>query len=127
MGIFSTLLKPVTDIAGNVIDKIVPDKDLATKLKHEIGMAVMSEGAEALKAQASIIVAEAKGGWLQRNWRPITMLVFVGLVVAKWMGFTAEGVTEAVEMELMTLIQIGLGGYVVGRSAEKVAKVWNKK
>jgi hypothetical protein len=52
------------------------------------------------------------------------MLTFVGLVVAKWLGFTDAGVTEAVEMELMQLIQIGLGGYIVGRSGEKIAKAW---
>ena len=37
-------------------------------------------------------------------------------------GFTAPGISQEVEMQLMTLIQIGLGGYIVGRSAEKIAK-----
>jgi hypothetical protein len=49
------------------------------------------------------------------------MMTFVGLVVAKWLGFTAPGVSEAIELELMTLIQIGLGGYVGGRTIEKIA------
>jgi len=124
MGILSSLLEPVTNIVGNVIDKVVTDKDEAARLKHEVSMGLMKEGAAALEAQASIIVTEAKGSWLQRNWRPITMLTFVGLVVAKWLGFTAEGVTESVELELMQLIQIGLGGYIVGRSGEKIAKAW---
>lgn len=76
-----------------------------------------------MEAQSAIIQAEAKGdSWIQRSWRPITMLTFVGLVVAKWTGFTAPGISEEVELQLMTLIQIGLGGYIVGRSAEKVAK-----
>ena len=76
-----------------------------------------------MEAQSAIIQAEAKGdSWIQRSWRPLTMLTFVALVVAKWTGFTAPGISEAVEMQLMTLIQIGLGGYIVGRSAEKVVK-----
>lgn len=76
-----------------------------------------------MEAQSAIIQAEAKGdSWIQRSWRPLTMLTFVGLVVAKWTGFTAPGISEEVELQLMTLIQIGLGGYIVGRSAEKVVK-----
>lgn len=76
-----------------------------------------------LQAQADIVVAEAKGdSFLQRSWRPITMLVFVALIVARWTGFTAPNLTPELEAQLMTLVQIGLGGYVVGRSAEKVAK-----
>lgn len=54
------------------------------------------------------------------------MLTFVALVVAKWLGFTDGGVTEAVELELMRLIQMGLGGYVIGRSVEKGIKEWKR-
>lgn len=79
-----------------------------------------------MQMQADIIQSEAKGeSVLQRTWRPITMLVFVALVVARWLGFTVENLTPELEADLMLLIQIGLGGYVVGRSAEKVAKSIN--
>ena len=78
--------------------------------------------AKMLEARASIINTEAKGeSFLQRNWRPMTMLAFVILVIARWMGLTTD-VSQELELELMTLIKIGLGGYVVGRSAEKIAK-----
>lgn len=75
-----------------------------------------------MQAQSDVIQSEAKGdSWLQRSWRPVTMLTFVGLVVARWLGFTTD-ITPEIESQLMTLIQIGIGGYVVGRSAEKVVK-----
>lgn len=78
--------------------------------------------AQVLEAKASIINTEAKGeSFLQRNWRPMTMLAFVCLVIARWLGLTVN-VTPELELELMSLIKIGLGGYVVGRSAEKIAK-----
>jgi len=74
------------------------------------------------KLQASVINAEAGGdSWLQRNWRPLTMVTFVTLVVAKWLGWVAPGITEAMELKLLDIIEIGLGGYIVGRSVEKVA------
>lgn len=127
MSIISTLLSPITSLVGGVIDKTVTDKNLAQQLKADVNMALMTEGLELIKASANVIIAEAQGGFLQRNWRPMTMLTFVGLVVCKWMGLTDASVSPEVEMQLMKLIQIGLGGYVVGRSAEKIANVWKEK
>lgn len=73
-----------------------------------------------LEAQAAVIQQEAKSeSWVTRSWRPITMLSFVGATLAYWFGLTPEDLPpEAVE-NMFTLVQIGVGGYVVGRSAEK--------
>ena len=73
---------------------------------------------EQLKARARIVEAEAKSEhWLTATWRPITMLTFVLLVVLDQTGLLAFRLAD----QAWTLLQIGLGGYVVGRSAEKVA------
>jgi hypothetical protein len=70
-----------------------------------------------LKARASIIEAEAKSDhWLTSAWRPITMLTFLALVVCDQFGLLAFRLNS----EAWTLLQLGLGGYVVGRSVEKV-------
>ena len=115
--------------AKELISEIIVDKDKANELRAtlysieaQVATKVIEYEGKLVEAQASTINSEAKGeSWLQRNWRPITMLTFTALVVAKWLGFTADAhITEAVEVELMNLIQIGLGGYVVGRSAEKI-------
>ncbi len=72
---------------------------------------------EQLKSKTAIILAEANSAsWLARNWRPITMLTFLGLVCADSFGLLAFRLADAA----WTLLQIGLGGYVVGRSAEKI-------
>ena len=75
---------------------------------------------------AKIIETEAKGGFLQRNWRPIMMLTFAGLMVAHWFGFTAPNIPESVQNSLLNIILVGIGGYTVGRSAEKVATNFRK-
>lgn len=115
----------INDIVGvglQLIDKIFPDETERTKAKALLLEQQQKGELQHIEASMKVIMAEAQGeGWLQKNWRPLTMITFVGLVVAKWLGFT-EGVTEAIEMELMQLIQIGLGGYVLGRSGEKIAK-----
>lgn len=82
---------------------------MAKTLDYEAGL---------LEARSSIIEAEAQGqGWLQRSWRPITMLTFLVLVVADSFGWLPNQLAP----EAWNLLQIGLGGYVAGRSAEKIA------
>ena len=72
---------------------------------------------EKLAARASLIAAEIGGqSWLQRNWRPITMLSFLVLVILDAFGLLVFRPSD----EAWLLLQIGLGGYVVGRSAEKM-------
>ena len=115
----------VTSLLGSVfgaIDKMIPDKDLAAKLKAELQNQLLAFQNKLLDSATSIINTEAKGeSWLQRNWRPLTMVTFVSLIVAKWLGFTAPGITEAMEIKLLDIVEIGLGGYVIGRSVEKIA------
>jgi hypothetical protein len=81
-----------------------------------------------VSAQQSIIVSEAQGdSWLQRNWRPITMLTFVALIVAHWLGWTAENLGEPERLAVLEIVKIGLGGYVVGRSVEKSVKYYSER
>ena len=116
--------------AGGIVDELHTSEEEKLSLKNafaELQGNVMSDVLEYQKslneAQANIIMAEAGGkSWIQRSWRPVTMLTFVGIVLMRWFGLTAE-VPEAVEVELMSLIKIGLGGYVAGRSVEKVTEI----
>lgn len=53
--------------------------------------------------------------WLTTNWRPITMLALVGTVVGS-LVFGYE-----VPSRMWDIIEFSLGGYVVGRTVEKIA------
>ena len=124
---FAAISKALGSIDG-IVNKFVPDKTEQLKMKAALETEIYNVIKAEINARSTIIQAEATGqSWLQRNWRPITMLVFVGLVVARWLGFSAQGISHEVELKLLSIIQVGLGGYVVGRSAEKVAKVWKEK
>jgi len=122
------VFKPILNLANTVIDKVVKDQDQAERLKSELAIAVINQMDNELKAAKDVIVAEAQGeSWLQRNWRPLTMLSFVTLIAAHWLGFTAPNLSEPQILALMDIVQVGIGGYVVGRSAEKVMKEYGKK
>ena len=116
----SAIVKPITDL----IDEIHTSKEEKLTLRHEISKLetafagkLLDYESKLMEAQSSIIGKEATGhSWLQRNWRPITMLTFLTLVVFDSLGWLHSDLRP----EAWTLLQIGLGGYVIGRSAEKV-------
>lgn len=121
--ILNTFLEPAIE----VVDKYVEDKDKANELKSQIHHAFLSLDEKVVEAQASAITAEANGeSWLQRNWRPLLMLWFAGLVGAHWLGFTAPNISDDIVSDLLAIVQVGVGGYVLGRSGEKMIKEWKK-
>ena len=78
---------------------------------------------ETLKAKAGIVQAEAKSEhWVTATWRPITMLTFLALAVGDSLGWLPNPLRD----EAWTLLQIGLGGYVVARSGEKIVTTVKK-
>ena len=105
----------------DIVDDVVEDKDEANRLKFEIQRQLIENKPSELEASAKIVLAEAQGSWLQRNWRPLLMVTFAGLVVAHWFGFTAPDIPESVQNSLLNIVIVGVGGYVVGRSGEKIA------
>lgn len=121
------IIPSVIALFTKAIDKGIEDKDQAALLKAKMITEVNTMASQELKGAVDIIVAEAKGdSWLQRSWRPISMLFMLGLVGAHWLGFTAPNVTEDVTIKLLNIVQIGLGGYIVGRSGEKIVKELKK-
>jgi predicted MFS family arabinose efflux permease len=121
-----------------VVDQAVEDKDQAKKLKADMAMAAMSmdhsEFETLIKEQASIIKAEATGqSWLQRNWRPLLMLIIMVIIANNYIFFpylslfTTKAVMLDLPVYMWDLIKLGVGGYVVGRSGEKIVKVWKDK
>ena len=123
-----SLLSPILGGVLGVIDKAVEDKDQRSRIKARVHELAAAGELQELEQAGKIITAEAQGeSWLQRTWRPAVMLTFTGLIVARWLGLTVDGITPEIELVILETVKIGLGGYVVGRSAEKVMKAWKQK
>ncbi len=117
---------------GKSIEKFVPDKDLRVQLAHEIEVLVLGVQSGLIQAKSSIIIAEAKGAsWIQRSWRPLTMLTFVFIIFNNYVlvpyavgfGFGSKIPMLDIPPGMWSLLTVGIGGYIGGRSYEKVAKI----
>ena len=119
---------PLAKILFNTIDKAVPDKDLQEKLKAQLQTQLLQSNTQELQAAAKIVEAEAKAGWFAASWRPLLMYVLIFILVWNYvlgpviLFFFKASITIQLPGDVWTLLQIGLGGYVVGRSAESVAR-----
>jgi len=121
-------IAPLAKILFSTIEKAVPDRDLQEKLKAQLNQQLLQSSTEELKAAASIVEAEAKAGWFTASWRPLLMYVLIFILVWNYiLGpvikiFTGSIITFELPGDVWTLLQIGLGGYVIGRSGEGIAR-----
>lgn len=127
LSLIGGLLKPVTQLIDSLHTSDEERLELTVRLeqaRREIVMASLELEARVVDAQSRVIAAEAAGAsWLQRSWRPITMLFFLVVIAGDVFGLSAHRLPE----QAWTLLQIGLGGYVAGRSAEKLVPAIQKK
>lgn len=121
LGFASEIFKPAVDLIDELHtseDEKLKAKAVLAGLENELVVKVISYETKLLESKTAIITAEATGeSWMQRNWRPITMLTFLVLVCMDSFGVLAYRLAD----EAWDLLQIGLGGYVIGRTAEKLA------
>ena len=117
LSFLSGLIKPVTELVDNLHtsdEERLEAKGVLLELQTGLMSQTLAYEQKLAESQASIIVAEATANsWLTRTWRPITMLTFVFLVV--YSQFTGTEISP----DMWTVIKIGLGGYLGGRSVEK--------
>ena len=120
----TSLISPVT----NLIDELHTSDEERLKIKAEmfklqteITGKVIEYETKLLDAQSKIILSEAGGeSWLQRNWRPMMMIWFAILLGMFWFGITPPNINQPIIDHLFNLLELGIGGYIIGRSAEKI-------
>ena len=116
------LIPALAPIVGQIVGSLFPDPTEKAKAEAEAMRQLLANQGEIEAAAAKIIQTEAASThWLAANWRPLTMITFTALIVARWMGWVAPNLSEAEYLKLWSIIEFGLGGYVVGRSVEKIA------
>jgi len=108
-------------IVGDVLDKIIPDPAAQAEAKLKLMELAQKGEFTEMTTKADIIKAETNSeSWLAQSWRPIMMLTFGALIVARWMGYAAPGISQEEILKLWNIVELGITGYVVGRTVEKL-------
>ena len=122
---FAALLPVLGSIFGQVAKSLFPDPADELKrleMQNQLQLAMLQQSAQIELAAADIVKTEAASShWLAANWRPLMMLFFAVLIGCRWFGWSAPGISPEEYLKLWDIVQLGLGGYVIGRSVEKVA------
>ena len=124
---------PVTELVNSVsgvVDKFVTtdaEKLEAQRKMSELQLSfqakVMDAQAKFAEQQAEVIKSEAASqSWMARNWRPILMLTFTYIIAHNYVISPMFGLAKVdIPENMWALIELGVGGYVGGRTIEKVA------
>lgn len=119
------LLGPISELVDELHVSVEEKAELKNKIYAkaiELTEKSLDYEKELFSSQAKVILAEATGqSWIQRNWRPLTMLAFVAMFIWNWTGGAWTGTMVNFPEWVGTAFTVGLGGYVAGRSAEKIA------
>jgi len=139
LGIKDTM-EGIGSLAKSLRTAFTGDDPLTAEQKAQYNQQLLQLEAKANEAAAqvdtvrsNIIIAEAQGdSWLQRNWRPVTMLVFVVIIANNYILFPyvqlfgGPAVKLEIPPDMWSLLKLGIGGYIIGRSAEKGIKTWKE-
>ena len=131
------IFKPLADVIDNLHtseeERINAHATLATAQAATYSQ-VLNYEARLVESKERIVVAEAQGqSWMQRNWRPLMMLAIVAILVNNYILFPYASLFNY-QIQVLDLpdgawhlLQIGVGGYIVGRSGEKIVSNLNVK
>lgn len=122
---------PIVDAVVGVFNKYQDRKMTEAEIRGEVEKAVLGTIKDVTKSQADVIMAETRSeDWLTRNWRPIVALtsffslwfvIFAYPFLLIWGALPQVRFGEAGLDWFFTLTSICVGGYVGGRTVEKVS------
>lgn len=118
---------------GKILDAYIKDTELRRKLEADLQARLVEHLGREMSLQQSVILAEiGSDAWLTKTWRPLLMLSFLGflgfvglllpladLLAGHPVPFNPRW--SALPPEFWDFLSVGVGGYVGGRSLEKIA------
>ena len=120
---------PLLSALFKTVDKVVDSKEEKEKIKAKIQEQALAGEMKELSTAADIILAESKSeSWIARSWRPLLMMIAILIIANNYLfvpyanAFFNFGIVLELPDALWTLLTIGVGGYTLGRSSEKVAE-----
>ena len=118
---------------AKILEAYVADLSLRRKLAAEIEQQVLAHLTRTAELGQQVVLAEVQSEhWLSRSWRPMLMLLLMGfLLIAGLILPVADALVgrpipfeprwQMLPEGFWNFLAVGMGGYIGGRSLEKVA------
>jgi hypothetical protein len=122
-------------ILGDVLKRVVPDSDKRDEIEREIKLGLLEHTDSLEKLRGQIVLSEAKSQhFLTSTWRPLLMMVAITIIALNYLFFPIIAIfypeisnhTLVLPEQLWNLLTMGVGGYIVGRSGEKMIDKWKQ-
>jgi len=131
------IMNIVTGLMGGPVNKIldayIKDTELRRKLAADLQTQIIAHFGKEQALEQSIVLAEINSDtWLTKTWRPILMLSLLGflgfvgvvlpladLIAGRVLPFNPRW--NALPEGFWDFLSVGVGGYIGGRSLEKIA------
>lgn len=127
------LINTLLNVGNKIIDRLFPDPIERTKAQLELLKLQQNGELAQIVEQSKVVIAEIQSeSWLVRNWRPMIMVLFGiimlnNYIIIPWLKtFGLPIAIMDIPPNMWSLLEIGMGGYVVGRSFEKSIKAWKE-
>lgn len=118
---------------AKIIDAHIADVALRRKLAAEMEQQVQAHLTRTAELGQTVVLAEVQSEhWLSRSWRPMLMLLLMGFlllaglilpladaIAGRTIPFTPRW--QMLPQGFWDFLAVGMGGYIGGRSLEKVA------
>jgi len=135
-GVFSfvsSLFEPATKLVDEIFtskeekaqyanERLKLKNELA-RIQNEVSTKIIDYETKLMDTKQKLVYGEISGNWLQRSWRPILMLSFGSIVIYQYfIVYLIPGLDpiEFMPDRFWNLLELGIGGYVAGRSLEKM-------
>ena len=120
-------LAALIPMVGDTVAGWFKSKASSEEAKGSIIRTAAESGLEEIRGKATIVEAEASSeSWLTSTWRPIVMINFMILINLYFFGWLPDNLDAEGVSQLFELVKIGLGGYIGGRSLEKIISTLRK-
>jgi hypothetical protein len=131
--LLTSFLQALKGPLREILDRVIPDADMKLRLEAEIAARLSAEAQALMAARGSVLEAEiTRGSWLARNWRPMLMVFIMFLLGLYGLLLPLADLAAGTRIDfsprwadipgpLWDLLAISVGGYIGGRTVEKIA------
>ena len=118
---------------SRILEAYVTDLELRRKLAAELEQQTLAYLSKSAELGTGVVLAEVQSEhWLTRSWRPLLMVILMGFLVLAGLILPLADLLaghplrfdprwQLLPAGFWDFLSIGMGGYIGGRSLEKVA------